>query len=194
MTRTDKRRSPVRLAFVLALLALSALLAACAAPAGVQPPAAQVPAATQAAPTEAPAAAAPTEAAPEPTAAPVEPTTAPAEPTAAPAPTEAPAATEPPAASGVAVSFSNDIMPVFEQTCIKCHGGEDGTKGDLDLRTYDAMMKGGKDGLVVAPGDHANSMLWKLVDNGKMPRRQPKLPQEQIDLIARWIDEGAQNN
>lgn len=199
MSHTKKRRSPfVRLALVLTVLALSALLAACAAPTGgsptgAQPAAAQALAVTQApAPTQAPppteAPAAPTEAAPEPTAALAEPTMAPAPTEMAAAPTEAPAAAE------AAVSFSQDLMPVFEKSCIKCHGGEDGTKGDLDLRTYDAMMKGGKDGQVVAPGDHANSMLWKLVDNGKMPRRQPKLPQEQIDLIASWIDEGAQNN
>ncbi len=85
-------------------------------------------------------------------------------------------------------------MPIFQNTCIKCHGGSDGTKGDLSLKTYDDMMKGGKDGQVVNPGDSKNSMLWQMVDNGKMPRRQPKLPQDQIDLIAKWIDEGAKNN
>jgi mono/diheme cytochrome c family protein len=85
-------------------------------------------------------------------------------------------------------------MPVFEQTCIKCHGGPDGEKGGLNLTSHAELMQGGEDGQVIAPGDAANSMLVQLIEEGKMPRRQPRLPQETIDLIARWVNEGAQDN
>ena len=183
------------------MLVLAAILAACspvpAAPAATQAPAATTaPAATEApaattAPTAAPAATdAPTAAPPTATTAPTEApaaTTAP-EPTAA--PTEAAAA----APAAAAVSFSKDVMPVFEKSCIKCHGGSDGTKGDLDLTTHANLMQGGKDGQVVTPGDAAASMLVKLIDQGKMPRRQPRLPQETIDMIAAWVNQGAQDN
>jgi hypothetical protein len=177
---------PRLLSVLLSILALAALLSACGGPAA---PAGGQAAATQAPATTAPAAEAPTEA---PTAEVAAATDAPTEaPAATAAPTEAP--TEAPAANE-AVSFSKDVMPIFEQTCIKCHGGSDGTKGDLDLTTHANTMKGGKDGAVVVPGDAANSMLVKLIENGKMPRRAPKLPQEQIDLIAKWVNEGAQDN
>jgi mono/diheme cytochrome c family protein len=85
-------------------------------------------------------------------------------------------------------------MPIFQTTCIKCHGGSDGTKGDLSLKTFDDMMKGGQDGAVIKPGDANGSLLVKQLQNGKMPKRGQKLPQDQIDLIAKWVTEGAKNN
>jgi hypothetical protein len=190
MTPVHPKKNGSRIVLVASMMILAAILAACSAapapPAGA-PAATQAPAATEApaattAPTEAPAAATQAPAATEAPA-------ATAVPTDVPAPTEAAAA---PAAA--AVSFSKDVMPVFEQSCIKCHGGSDGTKGDLDLTSYDNLMAGGKDGQVVSPGDAANSMLVKLMDQGKMPRRQPRLPQETIDMIAAWVNQGAQNN
>ncbi len=83
------------------------------------------------------------------------------------------------------------MKPIFEKSCIRCHGGANGIEGELDQRTYAGLMKGGESGAVVIPGNSAGSLLYELIDAGKMPRRSTKLPQEQIDLIARWIDEGA---
>ena len=85
-------------------------------------------------------------------------------------------------------------MPVFEKSCIKCHGGSDGEKGGLNLKTHENVMKGGEDGAVVVAGDADNSLLIELIRSGEMPKRAPKLAQEQIDLIARWVTEGALNN
>jgi mono/diheme cytochrome c family protein len=151
----------------------SLIISACAAPAAAP--------IAQAVPTQVPAVA----------------TQAPAAATQAPAATEAPtaAATQPPAASsGGAVSFSKDVVPIFEKSCSKCHGGSDGKKGGLDLGTYESMMQGGQDGQVIVPGDAAKSILVKLINEGKMPKRAPKLAQEQIDLIAEWVSEGALKN
>jgi hypothetical protein len=128
----NKMRKSAKFSGLLLTFALVAVLAACAPAAPVQPaqapaaPAAsQAPAATQAsAATEAPKA------------------------TDALAATQAPAATEAPAAAPAAVSFVKDVQPIFEQNCVKCHGGSDGVKGGLSLKTYDDMMKGGKDGQV----------------------------------------------
>jgi len=94
----------------------------------------------------------------------------------------------------VAVSFAKEVQPIFEQSCVKCHGGSDGKKGGLSLKTYDDLMKGGEDGQVIAPGDAANSMLVQAIEAGKMPKRAPKLPQAQIDAIAAWVQAGAENN
>ena len=85
-------------------------------------------------------------------------------------------------------------MPILQQSCVKCHGGSDGTKGDLSLQTYDDVMKGGQHGAAVVPGDATGSLLVKQIQSGKMPKRGQKLPQNQIDLIAEWVSEGAKNN
>lgn len=95
-------------------------------------------------------------------------------------------------ASGL-VSFSQDLLPLFTETCIKCHGGDKTEKG-LDMKSYAALMSGSERGTVVVPGDAASSRLAQLVENGKMPKRGPKLTSEQVQLIVDWINAGAQNN
>ena len=141
---------------------------------------------------------APTETAPEPAA----PTQTESQPTAIPAtvsPTEAMAspteaampATESPATGGV--SFANDVMPIFENSCIGCHGG-DQTKAGLDLKTHESLMAGSVNGTVIAPGSVAESLLVKLVLEGKMPKRGDKLTPEQVQMISDWIAAGALNN
>ncbi len=190
---TPRRTAPV----MIAALLLAVTLTACSSPAPVasspattQPPAATAaPAATDApAATEAPVATS----APAATEAPAA-TAAPAA-TDAPPATAAPVATEAPATAGSTVSYKEDLMPIFEKSCIRCHGGANGIEGELDQRTYAGLMKGGESGAVVVPGNSAGSLLYELIDAGKMPRRASRLPQEQIDLIARWIDEGALDN
>ncbi|OIO95815.1 MAG: hypothetical protein AUK03_04805 [Anaerolineae bacterium CG2_30_64_16] len=84
-------------------------------------------------------------------------------------------------------------MPILEQRCIKCHGGEK-TEAGLSLKSYATIMQGGKDGQVVAPGDPASSLLVKLVVEGKMPKRAPHLKQAEVDIITAWVQAGAPNN
>lgn len=166
-----------RLSPLVALMILTAALAACAPTAPGQPT--QAPAANPA-PTQAPAATeVVTEAA----------TQAPA-PTDA--PTTAPAVTE--AAAPAAVSFAKDVQPILEQSCVKCHGGSDGKKGGLSLKTYDDLMQGGENGKIVTPGDAANSSLVEAIASGKMPKRASKLAQSAIDTISAWVAAGAPNN
>jgi mono/diheme cytochrome c family protein len=113
----------------------------------------------------------------------------------APPPTEALApapdpATEPPATG---ISFAGDVMPIFQATCIKCHGKEQ-IKAGLDMRTYDTLISGSFKGAVIVPGDAANSFLVQQVVNGKMPKLGQKLTPEQIQIITDWVNAGALNN
>jgi mono/diheme cytochrome c family protein len=142
-------------------------------------------------PTEAPASP-PTEAVAPATEAPTQ------APAATEAPTEAAAATEPPAATqpaveGATVSFSTDILPIFESRCIGCHGGERTQEG-LDLKTHASLMAGSTNGFVVTPGDATNSLLVELVATQKMPKRGPKLTPPQVQLITDWVNQGAPDN
>lgn len=97
------------------------------------------------------------------------------------------------------VSFSADIMPIFEATCLECHGapGDDGEpvlEAQLDLRTYEAILLGSEFGAVVEPGNPEESYLLESVEMGDMPEDGDPLTPEQIDLIRQWIIAGAPNN
>src|SRR6266436_10229280 len=63
----------------------------------------------------------------------------------------------PPASDKTGVTYAADIKPIFEKSCIKCHGPEK-QKGKLRLDTLAAALKGGED-KVVLPGDSAGSIL-----------------------------------
>src|SRR5204863_7997296 len=106
----------------------------------------------------------------------------------------------PPAATKQGVTYAADIKPIFEKSCIKCHGA-DKQKGKLRLDSLEAALKGGQDGKVVEPGDSANSMLVHNIahlgdEDDFMPPpdnkdKIPALTKEQIGLIRAWIDQGA---
>jgi mono/diheme cytochrome c family protein len=97
------------------------------------------------------------------------------------------------AASGGEVSFSKDILPIFESRCLKCHGGDKTEKG-LDLKTYASMMLGSEKGPVITAGNSDGSSLYMSVFNGDMPKNGPKLTAEEIALIESWISSGAPDN
>jgi mono/diheme cytochrome c family protein len=97
------------------------------------------------------------------------------------------------AAPAGSVSFANDVMPIFQASCFECHGVKQ-IRAGLDLRTYDTILGGSFNHLVVSPGDSEGSLLIQQLVNGKMPKQGAKLTDEQIKIIADWIDEGAPNN
>lgn len=118
-------------------------------------------------------------------------------------PTSAPAAVSPSAppvptlAASVAkpevALFVEQIKPVLTSQCLSCHGGER-KKGGLDLSTHDSLVKGGDTGPAIVPGNARESLLYKLITHSQdphMPAKAPKLPDETIARIAKWIDAGA---
>src|SRR3954469_10149521 len=64
----------------------------------------------------------------------------------------------PPASTKQGVTYAADIKPIFDKSCINCHGAEK-QKGKLRLDTREAALKGGQDGAVIEPGNSAGSML-----------------------------------
>src|SRR5262245_13285925 len=50
-----------------------------------------------------------------------------------------------------APSFAKQVRPLLARYCLECHNAKD-AKGDLNLETFAALMKGGKSGEVVVPG------------------------------------------
>jgi hypothetical protein len=118
--------------------------------------------------------------------------------TAAPTETSTPGTTPTVAATAAggattAASFQRDVQPIFDQICVKCHGGEEVKEG-LSLKTYATVMQGSDNGPVIAPGDPLNSLLVDMIKQGKMPKRGPKLLPKQIQVIVDWVAAGAPNN
>ena len=102
----------------------------------------------------------------------------------------------PPASDKKGVTFATDIKPIFEKSCVKCHGTEK-QKGKLRLDTLAAALKGGEDGECIIPKDSAKSTLVhsvaRLNEDDAMPPKDKGEPltKEQISLIRAWIDQGA---
>ncbi len=96
------------------------------------------------------------------------------------------------------VSYATDIDPIFQASCVRCHGGEDDgqprLEASLNLTTYEGVMAGSEFGSVVEPGDPDASILLEMVAVGDMPEEGDPLTPEQIEAIRTWIAEGAQNN
>ena len=106
----------------------------------------------------------------------------------------------PPPSTKTGVTYDTDIKPIFEKSCVRCHG-EQKPKGHLRLDSLAGIMKGGEDGKVVVPGESAKSMLVRNIahlgdpDDYMPPPRNKAgikpLTNDQIGLIRAWIDQGA---
>lgn len=87
--------------------------------------------------------------------------------------------------------FEMKIRPLLVKNCFSCHSDKV-QKGDLRLDSRTAMMHGGESGESIVPGKPEESMLIEAInyDSYEMPPEK-KLPQKEIDLIARWVKMGA---
>jgi uncharacterized membrane protein len=95
--------------------------------------------------------------------------------------------------SAASVSFSNDVMPILQSRCATCHGGNQ-TNAGLSFASYETLMAGSNNGPVVTPGNPANSLLIQMIQEGRMPKRGPKLTPDQLQILMDWIQSGALNN
>jgi len=99
------------------------------------------------------------------------------------------------------ISFKADVQPILKQYCLECHaaGGQGQEKSGLLMSTYESLMKGTRFGAVVKPGDTFTSAMIMLVEGRadssiKMPHDKAPLPKEKIDLLKKWVEQGAKNN
>jgi hypothetical protein len=92
--------------------------------------------------------------------------------------------------------YSQQIHPLLDAKCVACHS-ESKVKGGLRLDSYHSLMRGGKEGAVIIPGQPDKSILLKRVTLPPshklfMPAEgKPPLSPEQIAMIRAWITQGA---
>ncbi len=102
--------------------------------------------------------------------------------------------------AGGKVDFTRDIRPILSDNCFACHG-PDTNKLKADLRLdlkAEAFRKLESGEFAIVPGKPEQSRLFKLVslpldDDDHMPPKKTgkKLTAAQVDLLRRWIVEGA---
>jgi hypothetical protein len=97
------------------------------------------------------------------------------------------------------LTFDKDIKPLFDKSCVECHGPEK-PKGKLRLDTLAGTLKGGVDGKVLEPGKSADSFLVANIaflgneDDFMPPPKDKKFPRftaEEVGIVRAWIDQGA---
>ena len=89
------------------------------------------------------------------------------------------------------VDFREQIAPIFAEHCVRCHSPEN-SKGDVSLATFEDL----KSNDFVTAGDPDGSYLIDLVtpQDGQppaMPKEAKLLTDAEVDLLRRWIGEGA---
>src|SRR5881296_800170 len=93
------------------------------------------------------------------------------------------------------VSFHNDVHPILQRKCQGCHQPAK-ANGKLVLTSFDHLMKGGEGGAVVEPGKADESPLVDQISGNPpaMPKNSPPLSPKEIEVIKRWIAEGAKDD
>ncbi len=96
------------------------------------------------------------------------------------------------------ISFNRDIRPILSDKCFQCHGPDESAR-EIDLR-FDIQESAFADlggHRAIVPGDAgASEMVVRILEEDedlRMPPEESKkhLTSDEIELLKRWIDEGA---
>src|SRR5213592_3674957 len=94
--------------------------------------------------------------------------------------------------SGQSDSVEKAAKAVLEAKCVACHG--EARMSDLDLRERGTILKGGKRGPSIVPGNAEASLLYKAVKREgelQMPPGKASLTPSELTAVRDWIDSGA---
>ena len=86
----------------------------------------------------------------------------------------------------------SEVIRILGEKCVSCHG--DARMSDLDVRTLDGLLKGGKRGAAIVPGNAEASILYQAVEGRgdlEMPLQGERLTLDETRALRSWIDEGA---
>ena len=98
------------------------------------------------------------------------------------------------------ISYTKDVAPIFEKFCATCHNADEDHPSQLFMDSYETLMKGGKHGKSIQPGNSKESLLLQKMSPAppfgkKMPPSKKLIPTAgQIETLRQWIDQGARKN
>ena len=87
--------------------------------------------------------------------------------------------------------FETKVRPLLAKNCYSCHTRT--ASGGLRLDSREAVLKGGKDGVVVVPGHPESSLLISALNYKAAIQMPPsgQLKAEEVAVVEEWIKEGA---
>lgn len=93
-----------------------------------------------------------------------------------------------------AVSFSRDVLPIFDRACQGCHGN----LGGWTAESYSQVTQSGDHAPVILPGDPENSLLVQKIKGtqsiGNIMPPGGLLSDREIELVEEWVRAGAPDN
>ena len=98
------------------------------------------------------------------------------------------------------VDFNHDVRPILAENCFACHGPDEAKrKARLRLDLHDNAVQPAKSGAIaIVPGSAEKSELIQRASSQDEDERMPpiktgkRLTSEQLIVLRRWIDQGAE--
>ncbi len=97
-----------------------------------------------------------------------------------------------------AVDFQREVRPILSDNCFQCHGPDAKARmADLRLDTREGAFAQRESGSAIVPGDSDDSLLFQRIMHENEVLRMPpvyskkELSDDQIDVLKRWIEQGA---
>ena len=102
-------------------------------------------------------------------------------------------------AKNESVQFNRHIRPILSENCFACHGPDKAQrKARLRLDTHSGATQDLGGHAAIVPGNSEKSALVYRITtnrgNDRMPPSGNGLKAQQIELLRRWIDQGAHYN
>ena len=99
------------------------------------------------------------------------------------------------AASSDTIDFNRDVRPILNNKCMGCHGGVRQAGGISVQYPEDILGKGKSGEICVVPGKpEASELIRRIVTtdhDDRMPKEKPPLSQAEIEILTRWVTQGA---
>ncbi len=92
--------------------------------------------------------------------------------------------------------YADVVAPILERRCIQCHK-EGKSKGKFRMDSYELLLRGGKEGAGIVPGNAMDSnivvrmTLPKSDEEHMPPEGKPEVEEHELAIIKWWIDQGA---
>jgi uncharacterized membrane protein len=94
------------------------------------------------------------------------------------------------------IDYLREIQPLLERRCYECHGAKKRPKGNLRLSDLASVFARDPSEAALVPGEPERSLVYRRLvlpaeDEERMPPEGDPLPAAEIELVRRWIAEGA---
>ena len=95
---------------------------------------------------------------------------------------------------GDEVRFSEQVAPILVDRCLACHGPKKAS-ANFRLDTFARLMADSDAGKNIEPGKPDESLFLELIvlnePTGRMPKNADPLPEAEVQVLRRWIEQGA---